>query len=170
MHCKDFIVFLRHKYSNDNLMILLLILYFIHSFSFPLRCPIRHSLLLVRGSPGRLFHSALMPSMSSSDEARRRLRTLSLEQLRGNVPRGKACMGSSRSVRRERRLVEGWAAGDGGSMSCSIRASVSDCIQLSLDGIRNSFRGTSSLFGCQGRAIRHKLLWILRKWRPCVSL
>lgn len=92
-----------------------------------------------------------MPSMSSSDEARRRLRTLSREQLRGRLPRGKALAGSSRSVSREHRLVDDWAAGDGGSRSRSIRASVSDCMQLSLDGIRNSFRGTSSLFGCPTR-------------------
>lgn len=86
--------------------------------------------------------------MSSSDEARRRLRTLSREQLRGKLPLGKLMPGSSRSVSRERCLVEDWAAGEGGSRSCSIRASVSDCMQLSLDGIRNSLRGTSSLFGC----------------------
>lgn len=92
-----------------------------------------------------------MPSMSSSDEARRRLRTLSREQLRDKVPvpRGKVMPGSSRSVSRERCLVEDWTAGEGGSRSCSIRASVSDCMQLSLDGIRNSLRGTSSLLGCQ---------------------
>lgn len=90
-----------------------------------------------------------MPSMSSSDEARRRLRTLSREQLRDKVPLGKAMPGSSRSVSRERCLAEDWTAGEGGSRSCSIRASVSDCMQLSLDGIRNSLRGTSSLLGCQ---------------------
>lgn len=134
--------------------------------------PLRHSLLLFRGSPGRLLHSALIPSMSSSDEARRRLRTLSWEQLRGNVPRGKVMLGSSRSVSRERRLVEDCAAGEGGSRSCSIRASVSDCMQLSLDGIRNSFRGTSSLFGCQGKRAKGACLWCvvgpkyrLRMWK-----
>jgi len=116
-----------------------------------LSVPDRNPLLLVCRSPGRLLHAALMPSMSSRDEVRRRLWTLSTEPLRGSGPPWKALPGSRWSVSREQRLVEDWAAGDGGSRSCSIRASVSDCMQLSLDGRRNSLRGTSSLLGWRGQ-------------------
>ena len=108
--------------------------------------------------------------MPSSDEARRRLQTLSREQLRGNVPLGKALPGSRRSVSRECRFVEDWTAGEGGSRSRSIRASVSDCMQLSLDGIRNSLRGTSSLFGCRGHRAGGHVLGVQKSYKHTMTI
>lgn len=85
---------------------------------------------------------SLMPSMSCSEDARRRLHTLSLEWLclRGGPP------GSSRSEAREsgdERPHE-----DSAANVCWIKAWVSDFKQLSGD-IWRSFRATSSWEGCR---------------------
>lgn len=89
----------------------------------------RHTILLGRSSPYGSAHSPLTPSTPSNEEARRRPLSRGDEQRR---------LGSS-CVRGACVAVVGGASG-----SCSIRASVSDCTQLSLDGMRNSLRGTSS--------------------------